>query len=72
MLFFVIADCDGETLDNGEQLDIEVHMVLLNDGSHFSEEDDGMILFYMTALLIFGVVMGANIYRYVNDLMKYE
>ena len=70
--FFVLADCDGSTLDEGEQIDFDFTLNLLNDGGHFSEEEDGMILFYLTAMLIFGIVMGANIYKYIHELMKYE
>lgn len=31
-----------------------------------------MVFFYMCALLIFGVVLGASIYKYIKGLMKEE
>lgn len=72
MYYFVIADCNGDTVDDGTQLKLDFYLTILNDGRHFSEEEDGMILFYSTAFLVFGLVLGANTYQYIKDMIKYE
>lgn len=51
---------------------VNFHLNIYNDGKHFSEEEDGMLLFYICALLIFGTVLGTNIYKYIRSLMKEE
>ena len=52
-------------------MQFDVKVIITNDGSHFSEEEDGMIMFYVMALLIFAVVLGTNVYTYTKDIIKY-
>mmetsp|Transcript_47357 Transcript_47357/g.34653 ORF Transcript_47357/g.34653 Transcript_47357/m.34653 type:complete len:276 (+) Transcript_47357:488-1315(+) len=43
-----------------------------NDGHEFSEEEAGVMLLFSSALAVFLAVMGANVYRYLKDIFKYE
>jgi hypothetical protein len=45
---------------------------MINHDSHFSEEENGLVLFYVMALVIFGLVLGANIYNFLMDFKTYE
>ena len=60
--YYVIADCDGKTLDEGEQMRFDVNLFITNDGKEFSEEEDGMLLFYISAFIAFSVVLGGIVY----------
>jgi hypothetical protein len=45
---------------------------MMNDQSHFSEEDRGLLLFYFIALIIFGGTLGTNIYNFIKEFKTYE
>lgn len=72
MYFFVIADCEERTIDEGDPMRFDLTMSIFNNGSHFSEDDHGLIFFYISAFLVFSVILGANTYNYIKDIMKYE
>ena len=73
VLFFALADCDRKAFVSDEnELDFKLELSLLNDGSHFSEERHGMILYYSSALIVFALVLGTSVYHYVKDLLKYN
>ena len=49
-----------------------MNLFIKNDNHHFSEEEDGMIMFYLSAFIIFAAVLGTNVHKYIKDMMKYE
>lgn len=70
--FFAFADCSEKLYEDGTFKPFEIRLGVLNDTHHFSEEEDGMIFFYITAFVIFAAVLGTNIYKYIRDMIKYE
>lgn len=70
--YFILADCEGKTLDEGETQRFEVQFEVTNDGGQFSEEEDGMIAFYISALIVFAGVLGAHAYKYINEIIEFD
>lgn len=68
MLFFAIADCEKRAFIGEDDIDFRVDLQIINDGSQFSEERRGMTLFYVSAFLIFSLVLGVNVYKYIMDM----
>ncbi|CDW87269.1 integral membrane protein gpr180 [Stylonychia lemnae] len=70
--FFAIADCDKRAFIGEDEIDFKVDLMIMNNETHFSEERQGMTLFYISAFLVFALVLGANVYKYVTDLFQYN
>ena len=72
MFYFVIADCSKSSLNDGRYVSISYYLEMENDGSHFSEEDSGVLLFYNFVTVLFLAIMGTNIYQFIKDFKTYD
>jgi len=68
VLFFAIEDCDVSARADDDNLDFEIGLWIMNNGSHFSEEERGMIFYYVSSFFVFMAVLGTNTYKYIMDL----
>ena len=70
----MISDCTSLTQekDTRMQIPFTVTMELLNGDSHFSEEDDGTIQYWLLALVIVMAFLLVNIYLGTRDMQKFE
>ena len=72
MIYFVIADCSKTSLKDGRHVSITYYLEMLNDGSHFSEEKNGILLFYNMITVVFLAILGTNIYNFIKDFRTYD
>ena len=72
MIYFIIADCEKTSLLDGRHVPITYYLEMFNDGSHFSEEEDGLLFFYIFATVIFLFILGTNIFNFIKDFKTYD
>jgi len=71
--FFIVADCDTKTLKRDQTyVSFSVELEILNNGSHFSEEEAGLTTVFIGALVFVIVFAVTGVYKYISDLANYN
>lgn len=70
VVYAVITDCSGQTHQSNPSLPyIEVDLHMLNSGSEFSHEENGIIYLYSILLLVYIYFLGSIAYQIVRAAM---
>jgi hypothetical protein len=71
--YIMLADCKGNSHERFPGLpDIDIEIESLNEGSHFSQEQSGMLIINITMLASFCFFLGTSVWKLIGETKQGE